>query len=83
MKKFTPNFNTPEENYSKEELNKIASNGMQGSLAEQLDSKEKEDLIWEAEQIAKSYGIYMEFDRAKTGREKDWRYMVRIGIPGL
>src|SRR5438034_4465965 len=41
-----------------------------------------QNISWESEQIAKSHGIYLEFDRAKTGNEKDWMYMVRISIPG-
>lgn len=40
------------------------------------------DLAWESEQLAKSHGIYLEWNRAKTGREKDWMYMIRISIPG-
>lgn len=81
-KEFTPNFNTPEELHSKEEVNKRNSDGMRGNLSEQLKNETEGDIAWEAEQLAKSYGIYLEFDRAKTGREKDWRYMIRVGIPG-
>ena len=81
-KEFTPNFKTPVEQYCKEEINKANSNGMRGNLSEQLHDQQNGDIVWEAEQLAKSYGIYLEFDRAKTGREKDWRYMVRVGIPG-
>jgi sulfite reductase (NADPH) hemoprotein beta-component len=32
--------------------------------------------------LAKSYGIYLEFNRAKSGAEKDWMYMVRVSNPG-
>ncbi|MDO8580604.1 MAG: nitrite/sulfite reductase, partial [Candidatus Omnitrophota bacterium] len=42
----------------------------------------KPEIAWETEQLAKSLGIYLEFDRAKTGEEKDWMYMIRISIPG-
>ncbi len=74
MKKpFEPNFNTPKEDYSKEEINKINSNGGQGSLYEEFRNQEP-DLTWEAEQLAKSQGIYLEFNRAKSGGEKDWLY---------
>ena len=31
---------------------------------------------------SKSHGIYLEYNRAKTGTEKDWMYMIRISIPG-
>jgi len=83
MKKpFEPNFRTPKEDLSKEELNKLASNGMRDHLKEEFGNTDKPDIIWEAEQIAKSYGVYLEFDRAKTGSEKDWMYLIRIGIPG-
>src|SRR5690606_4308966 len=36
----------------------------------------------DSEVIAKSHGIYLEYNRAKTGREKDWMYMVRVTTPG-
>jgi len=82
MKKaFTPNFQTPKEALCKEEINKLNSNGLTAHLGEEFRN-DKADLIWEAEQLAKSYGIYLEFDRAKTGNEKDWMYMIRISIPG-
>ena len=75
-KKFEPNFKTPDEDLCKEEVNKLNSNGFVGDLEHDLKEPEKPDIQWASEQIAKSYGIYMEFDRAATGREKDWYYMV-------
>ena len=78
---FQPNFATKDADLSKEELNKLASNGMRGQLSEEFRS-DTPDLSWESEQLAKSYGIYLEFNRAQTGREKDWNYMLRIAIPG-
>ena len=72
---------TPEHDHSREERNKAASNGMRGDLYEEL-RKDDPKLAWEAEQLSKSYGIYLEYNRAKTGREKDWVYMIRISIPG-
>ncbi len=80
-KTFEPNLHTPREDYSKEELNKLASRGMRGDLAEQFRDDSRPDIAWEAEQIAKSYGVYLEFNRAKTGTEKDWIYMIRVGLP--
>jgi sulfite reductase beta subunit-like hemoprotein len=81
MKKpFNPNFKTPEADLSKEEFNKRAAN-LRGQLYDHLRD-DKPDLIWESEQVAKSHGIYLEFDRAKTGEEKDWIYMIRVSIPG-
>ncbi|MBI5415899.1 MAG: hypothetical protein HZA29_03705 [Candidatus Omnitrophica bacterium] len=82
MKKpFAPNFKTPQENLCKEELNKLASSGTRGTLARDLRSGTP-DIAWESEQIAKSHGIYLEFNRAATGEEKEWIYMIRIGVPG-
>ncbi len=54
---------------------------MRGDLYEEL-RQDNPKLAWEAEQLSKSYGIYLEYNRARTGREKDWVYMVRISIPG-
>ncbi len=80
-KYFEPNFLTPQQDHSREERNKAASNGVRGGLYEELREDDPK-LAWEAEQLSKSYGIYLEYNRARTGREKDWVYMVRISIPG-
>ncbi len=83
MKKpFTPNLHTKPEDFSPEEKNKLASNGLRGTLKEEFRDFEKPDLSWEAEALAKSCGIYLEFNRAQTGSEKDWMYLIRVGIPG-
>ncbi|MCR4336443.1 MAG: nitrite/sulfite reductase, partial [Candidatus Omnitrophica bacterium] len=81
-KPFEPNLNTPQEALSKEELNKLNSNGLRDHLSQEFHDLTKPDMIWEAEQLAKSYGIYLEFNRATTGTEKDWMYMIRVSIPG-
>ena len=82
MKKpFTPNFRTPHEELCKEELNKLNSNGLRDNLTGELRN-DKPDIIWEAEQLAKSFGVYLEYNRAKTGTEKEWMYMLRISNPG-
>ena len=80
-KPFEPNFQTPAEDHNKVETAKLESNGIRGNLYESFRS-DAPDIEWEAEQLAKSYGIYLEFNRAKTGKEKDWMYMVRLGVPG-
>jgi len=80
-KPFTPNFQTPAEDHNKVEIAKRESNGIRGDLYESFRDQAP-DIQWEAEQLAKSYGIYLEFNRAKTGKEKDWMYMIRLGIPG-
>lgn len=81
-KPFTPNFHTKPEDFSPEEKSKIASNGVRGTLKQEFNDFAKPDLSWEAEQLAKSQGIYLEFNRAITGTEKEWMYMIRISIPG-
>src|SRR5919108_3777196 len=77
-----PNFRTDPKHYSKVEIAKINSNELRGNLFNEFRNQHSENISWEAEQIAKSHGIYLEFNRAKTGNEKDWIYMVRISIPG-
>jgi sulfite reductase (NADPH) hemoprotein beta-component len=81
-KPFSPNFKTPVEQYCKEEQNKLASHGMRDPLSQELRDHSRPDIIWEAEQIAKSHGIYLEFNRAVTGEEKEWIYMIRVANPG-
>jgi len=80
-KVFKPHFRTPQDQHSEVEVVKRESQGGRGTLHESFRD-DQADIAWEAEQIAKSYGIYLEFNRAKTGKEKDWMYMVRLGIPG-
>jgi len=79
-KEFAPNFKTPEADFNREERNKI--NRDSEKTHQEFHDTGKDDLSWETEQIAKSYGIYLEFDRAKTGTEKDWMYMLRVTVPG-
>lgn len=77
-----PNFQTPQADYGKVEKIKMGSNGVRGTLAEEFRDLSADDIMAEAEQIAKSHGIYLEYNRAKSGREKDWMFMVRISVPG-
>lgn len=79
-KEFAPNFKTAEADFNREERNKIGHDFEK--TEQEFHDKGKDDLSWETEQIAKSYGIYLEFDRAKTGTEKDWMYMLRVTVPG-
>ena len=81
IKYFVPNFRTKAEDLAPEERNKASSNSMRGNLHGDL-REERPDVAWESEQLAKSYGIYLEFNRAKTGKEKEWVYMIRISVPG-
>jgi len=81
-KKINPDFRTNPEDYSKVEIAKINSNELRGSLFSDFRDHSSQNIPWESEQITKSHGIYLEFNRAKTGNEKDWMYMLRITIPG-
>lgn len=82
MQKPNPNFRTDPKDYSKVEIAKINSNELRGNLFNEFRDTPYENLEWESEQIVKSHGIYLEFNRAKTGNQKDWVYMIRISIPG-
>jgi len=77
-----PNLRTAPEDYNGVEKFKLESNGVRGTLREEFRDYAVDDLGEAAEALAKSHGIYLEYNRAKTGREKDWMYMVRFTIPG-
>ena len=77
------NLKTPLADFGKEELNKLENGPLDGSLLKaQFADGSFQELEWAAEQAAKSHGIYLEFNRDKKGRDKDWMYMLRITIPG-
>jgi len=79
----TPNFNTPPEKFSKEELNKIAAGSIAGNVRADFADLSRQDIPWETEALAKSHGIYLEFNRDKEAAgDKEWIYMLRISIPG-
>lgn len=77
---FAPELRTPPERHSRAEEAK--RRGLAADLAADLRDLEQQDLPWDSEQIIKSYGIYLEYNRAKSGREKDWIYMLRVAVPG-
>ena len=83
-KPFTPNLNTSSDKFSKEELNKLASkNSFEGNVKADFSDSSRGDIPWETEALAKSHGVYLEFNRAKdAGPEKEWIYLLRISIPG-
>jgi sulfite reductase beta subunit-like hemoprotein len=81
MKEIVPNFRTPNDDLNDVEQFKLRS-GIRGSLREQFSDSSVGDVDHETEALAKSHGIYLEFNRAKTGKEKEWSYMIRISIPG-
>ncbi len=81
-KEFNPNFRTPRHEFCREENNKLTAHLRQNQMFEELRDTNRGDVEWQVEQLAKSHGIYLEFDRAKTGEEKEWMYMVRISVTG-
>ena len=85
VKKITvpePLLRTPDSELNEVERFKLNSNMLRGALYDEFRDQARDDISNETEQLAKSHGIYLEYNRAKTGREKDWMYMVRITIPG-
>ena len=77
-----PTFRTPEEEHNKVEQFKRDSRGVVGALPEHVRDLANGNIAEDSEQLAKSHGIYLEYNRAQTGREKDWLYMVRVTVPG-
>lgn len=76
-----PLLRTPADQLNDVERIKLAQ-GLAGNLHADFRDLEKHDVQQATEALAKSHGIYLEYNRAKTGREKDWMYMVRITVPG-
>ena len=77
-----PLLRTPDEELGKVEQFKLNSNMARNDLYNEFRDADADSIQEEAEQIAKSHGIYLEYNRAKKGREKDWMYMLRITVPG-
>jgi sulfite reductase (NADPH) hemoprotein beta-component len=94
------NLKTPPEDFSSVERAKLSTDGLtiavkdrnsQSNLYTQLRDTDFEELGDVAETLAKSYGIYLEFNRAATAgnninngkkKKREWVYMIRIVIPG-
>lgn len=82
-KPFAPNFRTSADDFCKEEVNKLNHAGLEkSSLYDDFRDSSTADMVWESEQLAKSTGIYLEFDRTIKGAEKHWYYMIRMANPG-
>lgn len=77
-----PVFQTPDDQLNAVEHYKLNSNGVVGALPEHVRDNATGNIAEDSEQLAKSHGIYLEYNRAQTGREKDWLYMVRVTVPG-
>jgi len=65
-KKIIPNFKTNPEDYSRVEIAKINSNELRANLFNEFRDYSSQNISWESEQIAKSHGIYLEFE-SKNG----------------
>ncbi len=90
MTDIRPKLRTPREDWSGTEKVKVATKGLTvvirdvnspANLAHQLRDTSFQDLPEVAETLAKSFGIYTDFNRATTGDAKEWMYMLRIAIP--
>lgn len=80
-----PLLNTPPEAWNEVERVKtsgVTAAGPLGDLVGELRDLSHDDVAEAAEALAKSHGIYLEYDRAKTGSPKDWMYMVRVSVAG-
>lgn len=81
-----PNLYTKPEDLNEVEKTKLAGvkNGAEvlGTLEQDFRDFAAGDVGHDTEALAKSHGIYLEYNRAKTGKEKDWMYMVRLSSPG-
>ena len=72
-----PLLRTSEDQFNKVEQYKLASNGTRGELHAHFRDATTQDIVDASEQLAKSHGIYLEYNRALSGREKDWMYMIQ------
>lgn len=82
-KPFTPNFNTLQTEFCKEEINKLNHQGLIASnLYQDFRDPDTADMAWESEMIAKSAGIHLQFDRSLKRADKDWYFMIRLVNPG-
>ena len=81
-KPIIPNFRTPDDALNEVERAKLGSNGLRGRLAEEFRDYSHPDLDELSEHLAKSHGIYLEYNRDTGGSNKDWIYMIRVSIPG-
>lgn len=81
-KPFEPNFRTPVDLQSKAEAVKRNQLYVDREVAFQFWEDVISGVSADVETLAKSYGIYMEFDRAVRGRPEDFFFMIRITNPG-
>lgn len=77
-----PAFQTPADQLSKVERVKANAPALRPRMHDEFADAATPDVSEEIEHLAKSYGVYLEYNRARTGKEKDWMYMIRVSIPG-
>lgn len=77
-----PNFHTPEDEINGVEKIKRDSHGVRGNMHADFRDFETGSIEEDSLQLAKSYGIYLEYNRDKKGKDKDYIYMIRVSIPG-
>jgi sulfite reductase (NADPH) hemoprotein beta-component len=78
----TPNFETPDSDLNAVEKIKLHSNGGFGNMYDDFRNLESDDVTEETMQLAKSHGVYLEWNRDESPKDKQWMYMIRVSIPG-
>ncbi len=84
----TVGIDAPEEAKSKVEKIKLASHGLRGEIATDIDNPEKGDVSGDSLQLLKHFGMYQQDDRdlrierKRAGLDKDFSFMVRTKVPG-
>jgi len=79
---FKTNLKTKKKDWSEVEFIKLNYHRLEGQIAQELRDNTQQDISKEVAVLGKLYGIHLQFNRAKTGAEKDWMYMLRINNPG-
>ncbi|ARM75511.1 nitrite/sulfite reductase [Acidianus manzaensis] len=82
-----PSFRTDPKDYTEEEKAKLKVKDLKEDsigIYTSLHDLSHDDLEKEVSLIAKSFGIYLEFnrDKMKLSNVKEWIYMIRVPIPG-
>ena len=81
-KEITPNFRTPEEDINAVERFKLEANFIRGDLFNEFRDLSEGGLTECSGQLSKSHGIYVQWDRLKKGKDKDFSFMARVSVPG-
>jgi len=83
-KEFKPNLRTEPKDFERPEILKGNSIFVLREMDFQFKDETHEHVTSDVEMYAKSYGIYLEYNRAIAGRgfNRDWMYMIRVSNPG-